>query len=198
MNTKYWDLLGGAIMPYNYTRKYYNSLQNSNPRHVIILEGEYNYWTYDDSANMLAKALNTETYKNASDKIGLTFAKDIIGNVESQLKKRNISYLIDNAGRITEYTSNQADIVCVDIGSTVSLRTNTGIETYIIKSAGVPHMRWIVDQNGNVEFQEYSEPWSEAFSFLSTDAPLGELLLGKVAGETVEYHGAVYTIEKVS
>lgn len=103
-------------MPYNYSRKHYNRLQNSNPRRVIILEGEYKYWTYYDSANRIAKALKIETHENATGEIGLTFAKDIIRNVESQLKKRNIFYLIDNAGRITKHTSNQSDIACVDIG----------------------------------------------------------------------------------
>ncbi len=187
---------------YRYTRKvkaYYKSVYRKT-KPIIILEGPYRYWIYDEDAIKLASIYQFELFKTKKG-YTLVYDKSLHDDIIDSLKQQGLKCVIVHPETITRVlTQPRVGSTQIEEGKVFVLKDSKEHTCqYIIKSiAG--KITVIHHSNGTTELITTPELGDSRYpdaTVISHRTPLAASLLGKHVGETVFIDNEPNTIVEI-
>ena len=156
------------------------------------------YWVYDEDALLLQAIVSRKVSYNQNGQPYLFVYENAFPTIESALENACAKYAIQNGTNIKAiYFIQDKNSDRIDIGSRFQMSDGTVEDKYILSNGNYQQSIVIGLANGvnqvmNVPLQEVN-----GYINISSNTPIGALVLGKNVGDCFNYNGIEYTIKEI-
>lgn len=201
---------------YRTGRRTYERVLRTYPNHIVLLEDEDKYWTYNDSADSLANLLGLTVYHNAAGESGLTIEKKSFSSAKFLIITSGRDLVVRFHDKTVEYTAltlrhvqenipEPANIpqdipglaIEEDIPFSLFSSDTKETEAYII-TANSGIRTEIHRENGGTELITVPLTSAKGKHILSPNAPLARIALGKTVNDRFTCNGIEYRVTEIT
>ena len=200
---------------YSYSRKFTKKLLAQYPGYIVLLGDDCDfYWAFEDSAELLADALNVDIYKDNKGRPGLKIPIDLLRNVIDSLEYEKANFIIGDSSTLEIHRTSEKLInthvpahisavssrkSCIKENEFFRLAGPEGEDIYIITELDTVK-EYITRDNGTVEeiYVPVVSSTKSNYIKISPESDMGITALGKELNESFECKEVEYTVTGVN